>query len=308
MAASVKFLLSLSKIFLCSSSTFHSSLRLSFSCSMGQLPWTDNASSSHWELSCCCRDIIKRTGNSSSTHPPTTQYRQASAGNDQCQTSAESADKCSCTSVFFYQGPEGTFWNVKRLLTWRSCCCVWIKSLNCWISVFSWSTSSSWVSRETTSALFKNAEQNRKLRLYNRDHPGFDFSIETLILSYHFQTIQHYLHYNVYRNCSCVPVTERTCDTLAVQSFNVVLEFSPLEANAVGQLLTGVNTKQLHTLFTGIKHFFIILRLGLTRTTTSDQTSLNNPEAVSWPSECDTGTSHALSHLLPVWHHRLLSG
>lgn len=59
MAASVKFLLSLSKIFLCSSRTFHSSLRLSFSCSMGQFPWSDNASSSHWELSCCCRDIIQ---------------------------------------------------------------------------------------------------------------------------------------------------------------------------------------------------------------------------------------------------------
>lgn len=57
MAASVKFLLSLSNIFLCSSRTFHSSLRLSFSCSMGQFPWTDAAASSHWELSCCCDSI-----------------------------------------------------------------------------------------------------------------------------------------------------------------------------------------------------------------------------------------------------------
>lgn len=78
-----------------------------------------------------------------------------------------------------------------------------------------------------------------------------------------------------------VHVTELKCDTLAVQSFNMVLEFSPLEANTVGQLLTGVNAKQLHTFFTGIKHFFILLRLGLRRTTTSDQTSLNYPEALS---------------------------
>lgn len=52
--------------------------------------------------------------------------------------------------------------------------------------------------------------------------------------------------------------------TLAVQSFNVALQSSPLEPNTVGQLLAGVNTIQLDTFFTGIKHFLFILRVSLT--------------------------------------------
>lgn len=48
-------------------------------------------------------------------------------------------------------------------------------------------------------------------------------------------------------------------NTLAVQSFNVALEPSPLEANTVGQLLPGMNTKQLYAFFTRIKHFLILL-------------------------------------------------
>lgn len=47
--------------------------------------------------------------------------------------------------------------------------------------------------------------------------------------------------------------------TFAVQSLNVALESSPLEANAVGQLLPGVTTKQLHAFFPGIKHFLVLL-------------------------------------------------
>lgn len=68
-AASVKFLLSLSKVLLCSSRIFHSSLRFCFSCSMWQLLIIDVLSSSHWELSCCCKKthngqgFDKRSGN-----------------------------------------------------------------------------------------------------------------------------------------------------------------------------------------------------------------------------------------------------
>lgn len=49
--------------------------------------------------------------------------------------------------------------------------------------------------------------------------------------------------------------------TLVVQSFNVALKSSPLEANTVGQLLPGVNTIQLYTFFTGIKHFLFQVSL-----------------------------------------------
>lgn len=63
--------------------------------------------------------------------------------------------------------------------------------------------------------------------------------------------------------CSCVRRTRLKRDTLAVQSLNVVLEFPPLEANAVGQPLTGVDTNQLHASFTGVKHVFVLLRLDL---------------------------------------------
>lgn len=79
-------------------------------------------------------------------------------------------------------------------------------------------------------------------------------------------------------------MTELKSGTLTVQSFNMVLEFSPLKANTVGELLTGVNTKQLQTFFIGIQHFlllFLLLRLRLTRTTTSVQTSLINTEDIS---------------------------
>lgn len=63
--------------------------------------------------------------------------------------------------------------------------------------------------------------------------------------------------------CSCVCGAQLKRDTLAVQSLNVVLEFSPLEANTVGQLLTGVDTNQFHASFTGVKHVFVLLRLDL---------------------------------------------
>lgn len=54
--------------------------------------------------------------------------------------------------------------------------------------------------------------------------------------------------------------------TLAVQSFNMTPESSPLEANAVGQLLPCVNTEQLHAFSIGIKHLLILLGLSLTMT------------------------------------------
>lgn len=98
--------------------------------------------------------------------------------------------------------------------------------------------------------------------------------------------------------CSCVCGAQLKRDTLAVQSFNVVLEFSPLEANAVGQLLTGVNTNQLHASFTGVKHSFVLLRLDL------DQDNEQRRNISHEPRGCrltlGTGVSPALSDLLPA--------
>lgn len=68
---------------------------------------------------------------------------------------------------------------------------------------------------------------------------------------------------------SCTKVKQwQSCmkTTLAVQSFNMALQSSPLEANTVGQLLPGVNTIQLYALFTRIKHFLFILWVSLTMT------------------------------------------
>ena len=51
--------------------------------------------------------------------------------------------------------------------------------------------------------------------------------------------------------------------TLAVQSLHVALEFPPLQANTVGQLLPGVHARPLRLLFTGLKHFLLVLRVCL---------------------------------------------
>lgn len=54
--------------------------------------------------------------------------------------------------------------------------------------------------------------------------------------------------------------------TLAVQSFNVALESSPLETNTIGQLLPGVNTIQLYAFFTRINEFLFLLQVSLIKT------------------------------------------
>lgn len=48
-------------------------------------------------------------------------------------------------------------------------------------------------------------------------------------------------------------------NTFAVQSFHVTLESPPLEANTVGQLLTGVNTEELNAVFTALKDLLVPL-------------------------------------------------
>lgn len=280
MAASVKFLLSLSKMFLCSSRTFHSSLRLSFSCSMGQLPWSDNASSSHWELSCCCRDIMKGL--------------DAAAVNVLIQASLSWKWSTLNIRTAHQRGKCG-------LILWRYCDIL------------------TFFLREGAAAAFESSLwtvgfQPSVCLPPLCGSPGKQHQRCSKMLkntgSYGFTTVYIHVLTNVhYKFSRIVPCeTELKHDTLTVQSFNMVLEFSPLEANTVGQLLTGMNTNQLQTFLTGIKHVFVLLRLGLTRTRTSDQRSLKSPEAASWPPECDTGVLHALSHLPPVWHRRLLLG
>lgn len=69
---------------------------------------------------------------------------------------------------------------------------------------------------------------------------------------------------------SCIKVKQWLNDwiktTLAVQSFNVALESSPLETNTIGQLLPGVNTIQLYTFFTRINEFLFLLQVSLIKT------------------------------------------
>lgn len=52
-------------------------------------------------------------------------------------------------------------------------------------------------------------------------------------------------------------------DTFAVQSLNVALELPPLQANAVGQLLAGTNTKQFNLFFAALRRLLALPRLWL---------------------------------------------